>query len=168
MLILCGLQEPGTECRGDFEMTGTGWLGNSWEHCLGRSPSYLLLSGRGMRSSLRTLGSRHSSHCPQLPKNPVAPEFSHSLQAILCHFFPNVWNHSLEGMSVLSWFLRWRLYNNLRKRRKGMEVRGEIQESFTNGRSVLWEVPGTGDLASLGLRFAWWAEVSWLEKLGEG
>lgn len=161
MLVLCGPREPGTECRRSFEMTGT------VAGCLGRNLSYLLLSGRGTRSSLWSSCSRHSSRCPQLPKNHLVSVVSHSLQTILCHLFPTLWFHRLKDMSVRSWFLRWKLYN-LRKKRKGKEFGGEIHKNFTNGKLVLKRQPGTGDFLSLGLRFAWQREVSWLEKLGEG
>lgn len=116
------------ECRRNFEMTGTWLVWGILEKAVWGilSPSYLLLSDRGMCSSVSPLSSRRSSHCPQLPKNSLAPEVCHSLQTILCHFFPNL-SHHPQGMSVLSWFLRWRLYN-LRERRKGTEVRGEIKK----------------------------------------
>lgn len=168
MLVLCGPREPGTECRRSFEMTGTvAGLGDSRESCLGRNLSYLLLSGRGTSSSFCRPCSRHSSRCPQLLKNHLAWVVCHSFQTVLCHFFPILCYHCLEGMSVRSWFLRWRLYN-LRRKRTGKEFGGEIHKNFTNDKLVLKRQPGTGDFSSLGLRFAWQREVSWLEKFREG
>lgn len=146
------------------------WWG-SWESCFGRSPSYLWLSGTGTCFSLSFLCSRHSNHCPWLPRNPLAPGVSHSYQAGLCHFSPTLsCPHSLEGTSALHWFLRWRLHT-LGKEEKGRRWEGKSPGKFhkcqisASRSNEIQEI--TYHWAAS--RFAWWRDVYWLTReVGRG
>lgn len=146
------------------------WWG-SWESCFGRSPSYLWLSGTGTCLSLSFLCSRHSNHCPWLPRNPLAPGVSHSYQAGLCHFSPTLsCLQSLEGTSALHWFLRWRLHT-LGKEEKGGGGRGKVQGNFTSVKLVLQEATGYRKSLITGQRQGLLGGemcTDWLEKLGKG